>query len=144
MTWSYGGSTGASLSDVHLVRRYIGDTSSGSALLQDEEIQAALDIEGSVPFSSALCLEWLSNQYAGQADKSVGSLSISLSQKSKAYADRAKALRARGAIYSLPFAGGTSISDKDEREADTDRVKPAFTVTMLDNPDVSLSDEESS
>lgn len=112
-------------------------------MLSDEQITYALNEAGTVPAASALACDWIAAAYASKADKSIGDLSISYSQISERYTSLAATLRADASRISLPYMGGISQSAKDTREADTDRVKPAFTVDMLDNPDVSAGTDES-
>src|SRR5262245_24926334 len=83
------------------VRLTIGDTNSADPLLTDEEINYAILSGGSVNSSAAIAADWISAKFARLADKSVGDLSISQSQKAKQYADLSARLRrdvARGAL----------------------------------------------
>ncbi len=139
MTWSYI-STDLSGSREQ-IRTHIGDTDTTDQLLSDEQIALAETTEGTVGASAALCADWISAKYARKADKSAGDLSISYSQIAKQYADLAKRLRANSSGTLLPYFGGISITAKETREEDTDRVKPAFTVDMLDDPSITSSDE---
>ena len=138
MTWSFN-STDLSASKDQ-VRLYVGDVDSADPLLTDEEIAFAVTQAGSVRAASALAADWISALFSRRSDKSTGDLSLSASQKSKQYAELAARLRRESALLALPYFGGISIAAKDAREADTDRVKPAFTMEMLDDPEVSAGE----
>lgn len=134
MTWTY---ISPASGNRDKVRTYIGDTDSTDPLLSDEQITYALSEAGTVRAASALCAEWIAALFSRKADKSVGDLSISYSQRASQYTQLAAGLRSRAARTVLPYFGGISETAKDTREADTDRVEPAFTVDMLDDPLVS-------
>ena len=137
MTWSYDSTGFAANRDK--VRFYIGDTSSSAQILTNEEINFALDEEGGVVPAAALCCESIAAEFGRLADKSVGSLSISLSQKYDQYSKKAEQLRRKGWALALPYVGGVSIDRMDTVESDTDLVEPAFKIGMLDNPDGPVS-----
>ena len=140
MTWTF---TSSDLSgDREQVRTYIGDTDSADPLLSYEQIALALTDGGSVRGAAALAAEWIAASFSRRADKSEGDLSISYSQTSKQYLDLANRLRTDSNRIALPYFGGISQAAKEAREADTDRVEPAFTVDMLDNPSVSSDTDE--
>ena len=139
MTWTY--SSPAS-GDRDKVRTYIGDTDTNDQLLSDEQITYALEEEATIRAASALAAEWIAALFSRKADKSVGDLSISYSQRAQQYMALAAGLRSRSARAVLPYFGGISQTTKDTREADTDRVKPAFTVDMLDNPNAGAGTDE--
>ena len=133
MTWSYNGDPANS--DLDAVRREIGDTDTNNQLLSNEEVNFALDQEGdNVSAASARCCEWLMREYAKQADKTLGQLSIMLSQKSKRYEELAKKLRKKSVNRVLaPYVGGISETERDTDEDDTDLVQPIFTKDIFTN-----------
>jgi len=139
MTWTY---TSPLSGDRDRVRTYIGDTDTNDQLLSDEQIIYALDEEATVRAASALAAEWIAALFSRKADKSVGDLSISYSQRAAQYMALAARLRGRSARVVLPYFGGISKTTKDTREDDTDRVEPAFTVDMLDNPTATSATDE--
>lgn len=130
MSWSY--NPGASTRD--WVRFRIGDTDTTDQLLSDEEINAALSDEGNQYAAAAVCAEAIAGTFAREADKSVGPLSISASQKAAMYAKLAQRLRAQVGRKVAPWLGGRSQDDVDTAKADTDRVDPAFEVGQWDLP----------
>lgn len=133
MTWNYSGDPSDSQLDE--VRFLIGDTDTTDQLLQDAEINYLLTTEGSVlgaAYRSALAIvAKLSREF----DQAVGSVKYNLSQRVKQYNDLVLSLKAQlGISGSIPFVGGISISDKESRREDTDRVQPKFTRRQGENP----------
>ena len=131
MSWSYL-STAPNSSDKSWIRLRVGDTSSGTQLLQDEEIDAHLEAEGNRYSAAALCAESIGAAFARRADKTVGRLSIAMSKVSERYFTLADRLRSELGMRALPYAGGISVADKEVDQDDADRVAPAFTVDMLE------------
>ena len=103
-----------------------GDTDSADAILQDDEIDFCIDQAGNNFGAAAIACEAIAAEFSRKADKQVGDLRISLSQKAEAYGKRAADLRRRGNVLCVPTVGGVSIADKDEQRDDTDRVTPSF------------------
>ena len=135
MTWTYTLATLAT-TPKDQVRLMIEDTDTTDQQLQDEEIQFFLTQEGSVSRTAARCAETLAAKYARQADRKVGDMSLSASQRSKAYLELAARIRQQARINVAPYAGGISAGDKEANAADTDRVSPSFWVDMERNPGV--------
>lgn len=102
MSFSYT-SPGHSAED--MVRFLIGDTVDSGHLVEDADITDMLAAVGSPRLAAADICDSLAARFAQQVDKSVGPLRISASQRSAAFADRAKALRRRNAAD----VGGPSI-----------------------------------
>jgi len=126
-------------SDLSWVRFRVGDTSSGSYRLDDEEINALVSEQGNKYIAAAICAEAIGAGFAQRVDKTVGKLQISMSQASERYFKLADRLRAEAGMRAEPYAGGISQSDKDSEEADTDRVSPNFTIAQFDAPGSGLS-----
>lgn len=139
-TWSYTGNPADSQKD--RVRFLCGDIDDTDAQVSDEEIAAALAYEGSALGAAASVCEHLASRYAREAQKSIGAggglnTSVSLSERSRAYAARAKDLRQHQearAIVGMAYAGGISRADKDAVASNTDRVPPEFFVGMMEHP----------
>lgn len=133
--WTYSGDPTTSARDE--VRFLIGDTNENDPQLSDTEIDYLLLQTGGNAQSAALrSVEGLISQYSRLVDKSIGDLSISYSQRKASYMDLLKMLRRQASLAlssSAPYAGGISVSDKLSREADPDRVIPAFKVGMHEN-----------
>lgn len=136
---AYGGDPAGSQSDA--VRLLIGDTAA-TALLTDAEILWFISEHGATYRAAAAAARQLAAKYAGKAtDKTVGDLSLNYAERQKHYLTLAARLdreaTARGGAI---FAGGISQADKETREADTDRVKPAFTREDMRNQDAGDAD----
>ncbi len=114
------------------IRLLLGDTSSGKAMLSDEEIDAFLSLEGGRDIAAAAAADAIGATFARQVDKTVGKLKISIGKASESYFALGDRLRFKAASRAAPYAGGISVSDKLDAEQDTDRVKPAFSVGMHD------------
>lgn len=133
MSWTYTGlpETATAEGRRDAVRLLIQDTDNAAQLFQDEEISFALAQENNSLYrAAALLLDALSK--TAQQSRSIGDLSISSQSGGfSALATRYRMLATRGA---MPFAGGISVSDKETRTADTDRVRPAFTRELHQTP----------
>ena len=131
MTWSYGGDPSAQLRDA--VRFYIGDTVAADPQLSDEELDYLLGIALTAQASALAACDMLIAKYSRMVDRSIGSLSISASQRSANYQTLRATLAESFTSGSLAtiglhvYAGGISVSDKETNEGDGDRVIPAFT-----------------
>lgn len=109
------------------LRFILGDTDPNNPLFTDEEIQYMLDTAGSVYGAALLGCNSLIARYAGEVSRTIGSLSVSASDKMKHYITLRDTIKSGAARAALPYAGGISKSDKLAREEDTDRVQPFFT-----------------
>ena len=115
-----------SSSGLSYVRLRVGDTSSGSARLSDEEITTLLSVAGNRTIAAALAAESIAGKFSRSVDKTVGRLSLSLGKASQSYFDLARRLRLEANLQAAPYAGGLSESEKDSDIADSDLVRPAF------------------
>ena len=138
--WSY--STDPSTSPKDEVRFLLGDTNQNDPLISDEEINYLIGKWSDPYICAAMGAEALSAKYASLIDRSVGSLSISYSQRSQQFADLAKRLRqqARSTAASSGGAGpqvfGIAWADKDEKDADTTLIPDTFDEGFMDNPGI--------
>ena len=133
MTWTYGGapSTATSTGRRDAVRLLLKDTSSGSALYSDAEITFFLThYRNNIWRAASGAAQGLSAREA--ESKSVGDLAIAGFGKS--WRELAAEYRLHADSHVSLYAGGISVSDKQDAEADTDRVQPAFTRTLFQNP----------
>lgn len=133
MTWTY---TDPGTSTRDAVRFLCGDTNTSDQLITDEEIAYLVGQYPSAQGAAAAACRAIAVEFSRQADKQVGDLRISASQRANAYAARAveldEAVSAGNAP--VPFTGGVSIADKTAVEQDTDRVPPQFTRGGFTNP----------
>lgn len=127
MSWSYGNSPSTSATDA--VRFLVGDTDTNDQLVTNEEVAYAIASTSSSVQAAAMLARALQAKFARQADKAVGDLRISASQRADAFMALAEQLESSAAVGAVPVpvAGGISILDKHAAEDDTDRVQPAFT-----------------
>lgn len=117
MSWTYSGEPNTS--DKDKVRFLIGDTDPDYPLVQDEEIQFALDSESNIYAAAAKCCEAIAARFSREVDRKMGSISIQASQKVEAYRRLARQLREKAKIAQLPFSG-------------TIETKPTFAKGMMD------------
>ncbi|MFA9270728.1 MAG: hypothetical protein ACEQSX_08215 [Baekduiaceae bacterium] len=109
------------------VRATIGDTESTALkTLQDEEVQFFIDQSGSLNGASALAARGLAAKYATvPAQKRVGPFAL-VRDEYKRLISLSSSLRTAELGFAMPLVGGVQVSDKENRERDTDRVLPAF------------------
>jgi hypothetical protein len=119
------------------LRRIIGDVVDSGHEFEDEELAFFIGNNGDNIYRAASqALDALASKYAKLVDKAVGDLRIAYSDRSKAYAARAKELYSivPNAFVAYPLAGGITISSKQTNREDTDIVQPSFSVDMMERP----------
>lgn len=131
------------------VRALVSDTSTTAPMLTDNTIAFFLEEENNNVFrAAARAAEALAAKYANMAEeRRVGPLWIrSFSDKSSKYLALAKTLwnRAMRAGSSGVYAGGISVTDKTEKVADSDRVRPAFSRRMMSSRLTAYANESGS
>lgn len=132
MTWSYSFNPKSSAKDT--IRFLVGDTVEKQPFLHDEEIASVLeDHNGDLEQAAIGCCEAILSQLARSRDESVGSVSISFSQRVASYEKMLARLQRR---YSLSggytaYAGGISRADKDNVSQNDDRVRPDFEKSQI-------------
>lgn len=120
-SWTYTGNPSARAIDA--IRFLIGDTDTNDQLLSDEEITwVNTEASGTATGTNALydaayrCCLTVASKLARQADKQIGDLKVSMSQKAEGYRKQAqelKALALREGGVPIPYAGGITYSDKE-------------------------------
>jgi len=138
--WSYSGDPTTSPKDE--VRFLVGDTNPNDQMLLDGEINYTLKLvygqTAPIPaqgnyLPAAYCADGLIAKYTRAADKAVGDLKISFSQRVKQFQELACLLRRRATLAGVIItAGGQSLADKAAQNADPDRVQPAITIDGMD------------
>lgn len=111
MSFSY---TDPSMIRRDAVRLLIGDTVAKSALFQDAEIEYFLTKTSDEPAQAAImALDVLATRFANQVDISLGKLSISNAERSRAYADRAATMRKKFGVSAVRMitGGGSSCAN---------------------------------
>ncbi len=132
MAWSYDVGLLAT-SPLHQVRRLIGDVLVGDQQLQDEEINWTLTRYSNIYGACAELCRDLATMLARQVDLVQGELKTNYSQRSKRYKQLADDFQERYLRGALPVAGGISVADKQNVQADPDRVPPAFQREQFDD-----------
>ncbi len=132
-----------SASDLDAVRFLIGDTGPVAPattpvfLLFNEEITYLLAQYPKVLAAAAAGADALCAKFARQVDELTGDLQRKCSQKSKQYGELADKLRKQASnpltTTPIPFAGGVSIADIQNREDDDDRVSDIFNIGQDDS-----------
>jgi len=109
------------------VRFLVQDTDSTAPLIQDEEIVWQLMEFPNVRRAAAEVASQIALKFARTPDIKDGDTTVSYSQRATQYAALARTLKREATLLAaVPYAGGISIADKQTGEADTDRVRPAF------------------
>lgn len=92
------------------IRFELGDTDSENPLLQDEEIDAVITVEGGGFYrAAAMCAFTIARKFAREVSVSAGPLRLDLGARAKAYhemADVFMAQAAREGTPGIPTAGG--------------------------------------
>lgn len=139
MSFTYNSSQVGS-SGLSTIRFYTGETSSSSAILTDEAINAVLDnMVTNHLLAAAVCADALAAHYADQADVENEGLTVKASQRAQAYERLSASLRRRAGQSAPIYVGGRSKQEKRDREGDSDLVQVAFSRTRDDFPGTSAS-----
>jgi hypothetical protein len=142
MSWSYNPSQLA-VNAKDAVRLLIGDVVSTDQQMQDEEIAYLGTVRGSIYGTAAECCRALAAKFSRSVDQQAGTSKVYFSQMAKAYSVKAIEFDVKASYSAMPFAGSISISAKQAADMDIDRVKPVFTIGMMDNetPEISGDNE---
>jgi hypothetical protein len=132
MTFSYTAG-GSDRDDVRLLIGDIDSEAMENARLEDEDIDRLLVLQPNVRLAAADAADILAAKFTRlmEGSSSGPSPSRTRAQELRATASR---LRASPAGTAVPTAGGLTISSKQTRAADTDRVQPAFRRGLMDHP----------
>lgn len=132
MAWTYSGDPSSGSRDQ--VRFLIHDTDTSDQLLQDEEIDWVLTERPNVYLAGETCCIQIATGFSRFADQSTQDLSDSYSQRAKMYSERAMELRelAWKSTPVIPYAGGTSVSDKELQRDNDNIVQPRFRRDQFD------------
>jgi hypothetical protein len=133
MTWTYGNDPANSTRDE--LRLLVGDTDTNDQLLSDEEVAYYLAQHGDDALASApSACEGIAAMFSRQANFTNQGLSVSASERAKAYLALASELRDRAISVADIFVGGLTISGKEALDDDSDAVQPSFRIGIDDNP----------
>lgn len=117
------------------LRLWIGDTDPADPLLSDSEVQFFLSQFGTPLAGAISACRSLIAKFARYCDERVDKVDVKYSQISANLKALLPTLESQMTMNLAEpmWAGGISISDKDSRENDSDRVIPAFTRDMMFN-----------
>ena len=133
MTWGYD-DTATPISDKDQVRILIGDTIEASQLVSDEVINMFLAEAGSVYVAASLTAGHIAAIFARKVDTTTGKVGYKYSQRYDHYTKLSGDLKRRGLPIGLPRAGGITVAQIDEQNANTTDVQPFFKRGMHDMP----------
>jgi hypothetical protein len=144
MAWTYSNNpgTGSAATRRDAVRLTIGDTDTTDQQVSDEEVAFWLLGAGDDYIGASIeAARALAAKYTRQADTTHGKLSISASQRAKAYLALVDQLQSDrdvqgGAEF---FVGGLTISGKEALASDPDAIQPGFAIGMDDYDDPNSS-----
>lgn len=118
------------------IRLFIGDTDANAqadARLEDADIDRLIVLYGGLRYAAAGAARALAAKFLRKFEGGSGpGPSRTRAQELNALAAQ---LERSAAAVAVPFAGGLKQSEKTTALADSDRVQPAFTRGMLDNPE---------
>ncbi|MDD5231541.1 MAG: hypothetical protein PHC43_09450 [Candidatus Marinimicrobia bacterium] len=130
MTWSYSGDP--SISRLDALRFLSGDTSSGNPMVTDEEIIYTSTGTPNNYMAAAQICRAIATKFSFQVDTNNAGLSISASQRAKAFSDRAKDLEKKAGKSAGIYIGGRLVQEKKDAESDITIKQPAFSIGMDD------------
>lgn len=119
------------------IRLLIGDTdphAHETVRLEDEEIERYVVLLGNKYRAAAEAASTLAAKFARKADGSQGPDGVPFNVRAQELRTTAGHLRSLASASATPTFGGGSVSGKAAVAENTDRVKPAFTRSTLDNP----------
>lgn len=134
--WTYSGNPAYSAKDQ--TRYLIGDTNPKDQQLSDQEIEWVLSVYNNAPLNAAVrCTETLIAKYARLVDETVGQVKIMFSQRLKGYDQTLTMLSNRLTMEdAAPFAGGISVSQKQNNLQNSNLVRPDFYKHMMENDQI--------
>ena len=139
MAWTY---APICVTDKDRVRLLISDTDEDNPLFEDEEIDLFLAMSTqSVARAAGMAARTLGAKFSKSATKQVGDLRIGYLDRARSYIDLARTLDSQAdRSITSPFAGGTSITERDAAADDSDRVDPLFRRGLFQDPQSVQSD----
>jgi len=129
MTWTF---DPALATDRDKVRFRIGDTDTNRQQLANETIDTLLALHTTVVETSIQCCKALLAKIARDVDRNVVGISANRSQVTQHYQDLIRKLTAERAGTASVSLTGVSRDEIQNERADTDFVKPTFSIGMSD------------
>lgn len=133
MTWTYSDTDLST--DLAKVRLKIGDVDTNDQLLTDEEIAYVLANYTGLDLAAVECLKIIlaAPEAARAVDRSGTGFSATRSQRFQHLRDLLAELQAKASTSASPSLMGTSQSEQDSLDADTDYIQPSFIRGLHDN-----------
>lgn len=136
MTWSY---DDAQSTDKDFVRFLVGDTDSTDQLVSDEAIARQLADQGDPYQAAAMICDGLASRFGRVSTITIDGFTVSGKDRAEQFRAQASTLRRTAATASpgalgTPYVGGTSRSEIEAVQDDTDRVPSKFSVGQDDFP----------
>jgi hypothetical protein len=122
----------AESSDRDRVRGKIGDTDANRELLDDDTVDAVLELYPSVTSAAIECCRRIIAKLARDVDRGAIGTNASRSQAISNYKDLISMLQSELLTHGRMFVGGESLASNESQSADTGAVQPSFAVGMLD------------
>lgn len=130
--WSYNGDP--SDSDINAVRFLVGDTDENRKLLDDREVQYAINQQGNHLLAAAALAEHLFGRFVSKGDINVGPVSKSFSKVAELFKKKADQLRDEACKGAIPSFPAINVATKDALAQNTDLTSPNFSIGLGDNP----------
>jgi hypothetical protein len=127
---------------IDAVRFLIGDVNSGDWQLTDQEITFAIAELGPKYGAAYVCATALAGKYSREATATAGKLSVTASDKAKAYATLASRMWTLYTIKAKPKFGGVLVVDKQRANSDAATLQPSFKREQFDNPEATQEDNQ--
>lgn len=134
------------MTDLELVRLYLGDTDSSVYLVSDDQINTTLGLHANPFYAAAFLADSLAARFSRYTRRSIDGLSVDYSVIVKNYLDLAASLRQQGMNATLDtlngargiglYAGGVYQDETDADDADASLKRSTFRMSQFDNPGV--------
>ena len=120
--------------DRDAVRFLVGDTNEADEDVTDAEVEWALEQEGSIMQAAIAVANALVARHSNVDSYRIGNVQVQEGFKAEKYQALVDRLRMKLTTDGVTvIAGGISVDDKAEVEADGDRVEPHFEVGLFEN-----------
>lgn len=123
-----------SVSDLAAVRFLLGDIDKNRRLLDDREIEYAVEKQGSVEGASILCATAIMSRFSSMADITIGPISKSYSRVAELMRVLIDELKRTACLNVTARFPATSYDGKRQISTDSDYIPGSFYVGMSDHP----------
>ena len=119
---------------IDAVRFLVGDTNSDRPLLDDREVEFAIDKNPNQNLAAATLAEHLFGLFIAKADISVGPVSKSFTRVAELFKTKADQLRSEACKTAIPSFPATQVSSREVLDLDDALTRPSFLIGISDNP----------